>query len=1575
MATSAPEHTTHSKEAETNSLGNRSVYHAPQPVIEPEGEVAARMFGGTSLQPSLHGVAKLFSSAAISHSANSSIRFATIQRAQRTHGNHFARRVIDGIQRKAAMQNHASGLSLSSSADEAVIPANSAGQPLDERTRDFMESSFRRDFSDIEVHTDAKAEASAKALDADAYTSGRDIYFAKGQYAPESEEGTRLLAHELTHTIQQSEGKVPVGMAMRLDGVVVGGADDPTEMEAERTADEVTTGGRLSANNKASNGSPGSLVGRHLIQRRLRIVQRDKDSSAPKGLNADEYVKRHAEMITFAVSTRMARIELATGSPFASWPSGQARPFMTTLWEDLSRDKLLETLRSLLQPIPIETIVDRGRDLSVEVTDTGEQFQTGRGKDAYSTDVATELTNALTAQLNQSLRRIMPRYVTQRYKLKLGLPAKADKTVVPQPSPADILPAHPMDHLVIATLCKGGMVDVDFERFSKERPAVDEPNKASKPRAVTFEFQGAKGAWFWLLAKDPPDATVEEVASSLYGDPTQAFRMVDAAPLFGFTGADLLLPANKDKLKEMSADPKAAESTLYPLAKQQAGLGFEPVNLDPLAELMKGPLADDAALNQASRLKAPTASNKPKVLEDMRLSFEILDGMIPNARRFHDDGRLAEARGHLEAKRNALLKADDLEAVRWAAQAAEQRRILGGASTGLGMAVTQLDALLKADKRIMHGHELADYVKMPLLELATAYVTAAAQSFFVGSGAAALAAADDRSRLYNVELMEGILRSVAHSIEVAEKDKTGEKEGGNEFEFGISKLREREEAIRTRLSNARQAILRNPDEIGTILEEIYKEVADLQTEVAIVANLDAIDSLVKALYDSQDWWGDILNHEYELRRNHLEEVAYWRRAWERVYDSWKKGDRDKAKDGFHDLVTNPDFTSLFERTADYVKDAATWALVARIVGLIAITALTWGIGSWATGFSAARWGGALAAGGELAAGAARAGMIGGAVAEAVTFTTLNALLLEPDVTLKGFLADFGANLLLFGILRKFSMMYRAAAAVKAAAAAGKTTLVAAGEMGIAWATTTIANIARAEIEERLKHQKDLTKEEIGKILLKSTAMFIGMVVASRVAEPLMKELAASGTTTGVRLRLINAQRARMAVIAENTRANGDIAQARALIVEDRAELQTEIDFYEQVLKNPDVLAAAGYKPEQIKSLREIGEAQILEINIAEAMIEAEQIGDNVYEMPQEKLPAALEAYRKAGAEEPQLLRRDETAKSETWLIKWKGQEVRITTKAPDQTKIRLDTLRNSLSAEGQEAFDRFVARAITPKDALEQLDKMSKSRRGLEASVIEAAKRLPVLETVPGLYAGVRIDPQQGPWTFDTHREETTFPDGTRQITITTNVTLKTPDGTIHSAGPVMRTITLRPNAGGGYDVDLTMDMAFLNAIPENLRWVNEGGVPLREGSGIPLQTYITLMQMKMEGVGLGQLTTAHMSTIVNARAICELASLRQKYAPGIPANRIPTNLIERTQAGKYGMTNVIQAGAKVRGMRIEGGSEATVDSIVRGSEMDEDAKLAELGLSRNQKILKGFEIVIDIDPPAAPSPGTKGKP
>src|SRR5215207_8793318 len=80
------------------------------------------------------------------------------------------------------------------------------GQPLDAGTRAFMEPRFGHDFSRVRVHTDAWAAESARAVDALAYTVGRDVVFGAGQHAPGTVAGTRLLAHELTHVVQQGEG-------------------------------------------------------------------------------------------------------------------------------------------------------------------------------------------------------------------------------------------------------------------------------------------------------------------------------------------------------------------------------------------------------------------------------------------------------------------------------------------------------------------------------------------------------------------------------------------------------------------------------------------------------------------------------------------------------------------------------------------------------------------------------------------------------------------------------------------------------------------------------------------------------------------------------------------------------------------------------------------------------------------------------------------------------------------------------------------------------------------------------------------------------------------------------------------------------------------------------------------------------------------------------------------------------------------------------------------------------------------------------------------------------------------------
>ncbi|OBF33682.1 hypothetical protein A5724_19220 [Mycobacterium sp. ACS1612] len=85
---------------------------------------------------------------------------------------------------------------------------NSPGQPLDTATRSYMESRFGQDFGDVRVHTDSTAARSAAAIDAHAYTVGCDIVFGAGQYAPGTSQGGKLLAHELTHTVQQTAGGI-----------------------------------------------------------------------------------------------------------------------------------------------------------------------------------------------------------------------------------------------------------------------------------------------------------------------------------------------------------------------------------------------------------------------------------------------------------------------------------------------------------------------------------------------------------------------------------------------------------------------------------------------------------------------------------------------------------------------------------------------------------------------------------------------------------------------------------------------------------------------------------------------------------------------------------------------------------------------------------------------------------------------------------------------------------------------------------------------------------------------------------------------------------------------------------------------------------------------------------------------------------------------------------------------------------------------------------------------------------------------------------------------------------------------
>ena len=92
------------------------------------------------------------------------------------------------------------------SAVNNVIHSLGGGSPLPKELRGEMEQRFGEDFSSVRMHTDARAAQSAEDLSAKAYTYGNNIVFNEGRFVPETTEGKRLLAHELTHVVQQRRG-------------------------------------------------------------------------------------------------------------------------------------------------------------------------------------------------------------------------------------------------------------------------------------------------------------------------------------------------------------------------------------------------------------------------------------------------------------------------------------------------------------------------------------------------------------------------------------------------------------------------------------------------------------------------------------------------------------------------------------------------------------------------------------------------------------------------------------------------------------------------------------------------------------------------------------------------------------------------------------------------------------------------------------------------------------------------------------------------------------------------------------------------------------------------------------------------------------------------------------------------------------------------------------------------------------------------------------------------------------------------------------------------------------------------
>lgn len=127
----------------------------------------------------------------------------------------MARAIVSGgkIARKiSGGSSSSSGIAVSQQMESQLSQLQGGGRPMPEGLRNMMESGFGQDFSHVRLHTDSEAADMNSSIHAKAFTLGNDIYFNHGQFSPETTEGQRLVAHELTHVVQGTGkvGRIPI---------------------------------------------------------------------------------------------------------------------------------------------------------------------------------------------------------------------------------------------------------------------------------------------------------------------------------------------------------------------------------------------------------------------------------------------------------------------------------------------------------------------------------------------------------------------------------------------------------------------------------------------------------------------------------------------------------------------------------------------------------------------------------------------------------------------------------------------------------------------------------------------------------------------------------------------------------------------------------------------------------------------------------------------------------------------------------------------------------------------------------------------------------------------------------------------------------------------------------------------------------------------------------------------------------------------------------------------------------------------------------------------------------------------
>jgi hypothetical protein len=813
------------------------------------------------------------------------------------------------------------------------------------------------------------------------------------------------------------------------------------------------------------------------------------------------------------------------------------------------------------------------------------------GMPFWKAGVVSEVTRRLLSRVVESIERVAPRVA--RHLARNWTPPALTNTIIPSPPPSagTLLPtllqqqplvipfgpqsipaglafSHPIDPYVYAALRQNTYVDGDRyraahpEEFTAAAAAADE-----RPlRAVQFEWMAAQGLPSWIRVTQPSDATIEEVANTLYGESTGANRLIASPPMFGIPREDLpteilgrvrpsvVLTINRSgRPSEEPTQQRSALLVQHQLAlldaMRRAGIDPSEVTATTEGQILSSPLGDQAALGAAARIIPTPGANKALIMERLGLIFNNLGDMVgiagdlarppdapareiiinkdtgtvtdqpfvaPETQQIR--GRIVETRGRVEARVRRLAEASDAEAIQWDGQSRGQ----------LEIATTVLNGLRIAGGLAGQFRGWPNIYNL-IRSTAEGYVDAVVVSDMYPAARARLDIAERRSVLFPVVALELWLAQIRIVLDEARSSEMTTVKVDTGSTYLVSDMDKMEQGLRDRLARVRAQLLQNPRAAQSEVRAIFAEVSNLQTGASLALNLDTVDRVWQELYDSMSFMGALRSiapgrHGNDLLADAMDSANKLNGEWHEILILWRYGDRDEARKKLREKADGEEWKTWVKKMEEVIKEHRFWDRLMTFVAMVGIAILSGGIGAYVEGAVGAAWGVGAGASAWVEAGAATVGVL----TEATAFTVMSYPITTRDPSLGDFGSQLGQNILFFGGGRVLASGFQALIGEARAATIG-------GKLATTGVVTTAfvgANLVMANAQAQRTRGRGLTGDEAAEIGLENVAFVGATALANAILRRPLANLRLSGELTGLNFRHIRSMQALDATMRE-----------------------------------------------------------------------------------------------------------------------------------------------------------------------------------------------------------------------------------------------------------------------------------------------------------------------------------------------------------------------------------------------------------------------------------------------------------